>query len=102
MAEEMPEVMIPEGGDSHGQPPAFLQRTLPQGLEPLVELALDLCWTWIHDTDKLWHTVEPEIWRLTQNPWLVLQSVSQERLEELSRSQRYTGELHRVLKAHWD
>ncbi len=102
MAEEMPEVMIPEGGDSHGQPPAFLQRTLPQGLEPLAELALDLCWTWIHDTDKLWHTMDPEIWRLTQNPWLVLQSVSQERLEELSRSPRYSGELHRLLKAHWD
>jgi glycogen phosphorylase len=102
MAEEMPEVTVQAWGDSHKETPPFLQRTLPQGLEPLAELALDLSWTWIHDTDNLWDLMDPEIWRLTRNPWLVLQSVSQERLEELSRSSRYTDEIYRFLQAHWD
>jgi starch phosphorylase len=80
-------------------PSASLLRSLPKALEPLVELALNLCWTWTHTTDGLWHALDPEVWRLTQNPWLVLHTVSQERLEELSRSLRYTGELRRLLRA---
>jgi starch phosphorylase len=83
-------------------PLAPLLRHFPQELEPLIELALNLWWTWGHASDRLWHTLDPEVWRLTQNPWLVLYSVSQERLEELARSPRYTGELRRVLEAHRD
>jgi glycogen phosphorylase len=83
-------------------PSAPLLRSLPGALEPLVELALNLCWTWTHTTDRLWHALDPEVWRLTQNPWLVLHTISQERLEELSRSRRYTGELRRLLRAHRD
>jgi starch phosphorylase len=69
-------------------PSASLLRSLPKALEPLVELALNLCWTWSHTTDGLWRALDSEVWRLTQNSWLVLHTVSQERLEELSRSLR--------------
>jgi starch phosphorylase len=81
---------------------SLLSSSLPAGLEPLTELALNLRWTWNHRHDRLWHSMDPEIWRLTQNPWLVLQSVTQERLEELSMSREYTDELQRVLQAHRD
>src|SRR5919108_1714013 len=80
-------------------PSAPLLRPVLEALERLVELALNLCWTWTHTTHGLWHALDPEVWRLTQNPWLVLHTVSQERLEELSRSLRYTGELRRLLRA---
>ena len=51
--------------------------------EALNEIALDLRWSWSHASDKLWAMLDPEMWALTQNPWLVLQSVSRTRVTEL-------------------
>lgn len=59
-----------------------LNRSLPQGLEGLEELALDLRWTWSHFSDRLWELLDPETWEWTGNPYFLLQSVSQTRLEE--------------------
>jgi len=42
----------------------------------LHELALDLRWSWNHSTDELWRRLDPELWELTHNPWVVLQTVS--------------------------
>ena len=49
--------------------------------DALAELALNLRWSWNHSTDELWGRLDPELWDLTQNPWLILQTVSQEKLE---------------------
>jgi starch phosphorylase len=46
----------------------------------LKELALDLQWSWSRAGDELWERLDPAIWKLTQNPWLILQTVSRERL----------------------
>ena len=40
---------------------AYLPRTLPEELEVLIELALDLRWTWSHAGDALWQTIAPDI-----------------------------------------
>jgi starch phosphorylase len=61
----------------------YFPRTLPAKLKILVEFALDLRWTWSHAGDALWQTIDPTIWQRTQNPWLLLQKVSKERLEAL-------------------
>ena len=50
------------------------------GIEALTELALDLRWSWHHATDELWAELEPELWALTHNPWVVLQTASRTRL----------------------
>lgn len=50
------------------------------GVEALVALALDLRWSWNHSTDDIWEQLGPELWARTQNPWIVLQTVSRERL----------------------
>ena len=47
----------------------------------LQQLALDLRWSWNHATDSLWSTLEPQLWELTHNPWLVLRTVSHQRLQ---------------------
>jgi len=47
----------------------------------LAELALDLRWSWNHAGDEVWEKIDPEIWRLTRNPWVVLQSASRDRIE---------------------
>ena len=59
----------------------FFNRPLPDGLEGLNELALDLRWTWSHFSDRLWERLDPEAWERTGNPYYILQSVSQARLE---------------------
>jgi len=52
-----------------------------RGFEPLAELALDMRWSWNHAADDLWRQLDPTLWNLTHNPWLVLQTVSRDRLE---------------------
>ena len=38
-------------------------------------------WSWNHATDEVWRQLDPELWELTHNPWVVLQTVSRERME---------------------
>ena len=53
------------------------------GFDSLAELALDLRWAWNHATDELWRALDPVLWELTQNPWVVLQTVSRDRLKNV-------------------
>src|ERR1019366_8218779 len=42
-----------------------------EGYDSLTELALDLRWSWNHATDEIWRKLDPALWELTQNPWVV-------------------------------
>ncbi len=53
-----------------------------EGFDCLSELALDLRWSWNHYADDLWRELDPDLWDLTHNPWIVLQTVSRDRLEK--------------------
>ena len=50
------------------------------GFDELAELALDMHSTWNHGADTLWRQLDPVLWELTHNPWLVLQTVVREQL----------------------
>ena len=64
--------------------PAYnLLPTEIEGFDPLAELALDLRSTWNHATDEVWRQLDEELWALTHNPWVVLQTVSRDRIERL-------------------
>jgi glycogen phosphorylase len=80
--------------------PSFLLRSLPEELEPLADLALDLRWTWSHASDELWQALDPELWELTHNPWVMLQSVSQARLEQFAADPSFSAALQRWVTAH--
>ena len=54
-----------------------------EGFDSLVTLALDLRWSWNHATDHVWRQLEPELWELTHNPWVVLQTVSRDKINHL-------------------
>jgi glycogen phosphorylase len=54
-----------------------------EGFDSLVELALDLRWSWNHATDKVWSQLDPSLWEVTRNPWVVLQTVSREQIERM-------------------
>ncbi len=50
------------------------------GFDSLTELALDMRWSWNHATDEVWRQLDPALWGFTQNPWVVLQTVSRDKL----------------------
>lgn len=56
-----------------------------QALDALNRLALDMSWSWNHSADEIWNRLDPELWELTRNPWLILQSMSKRKLETLKR-----------------
>jgi starch phosphorylase len=53
------------------------------GFNSLVELALDLRWSWNHATDEVWRRLDAHLWEVTHNPWAVLQTVSKEQIERV-------------------
>ena len=54
-----------------------------KGFDSLNELALDLHWSWNHATDTIWRQLDPKLWKITHNPWVVLQTASHEQIERL-------------------
>ncbi|MDE3181875.1 MAG: alpha-glucan family phosphorylase [Bacteroidota bacterium] len=51
-----------------------------EGIDSLMELALNMRWSWNHSADKLFKELDPDLWELTRNPWIVLQTVSHDQL----------------------
>jgi starch phosphorylase len=54
-----------------------------EGFDSLAELALDLHWSWNHSTDEVWRQLDSALWEFTQNPWVVLQTVSKDQLKSV-------------------
>jgi glycogen phosphorylase len=65
----------------------------------LVELALDLRWTWSHEADQLWQRIDPDAWAQSRNPWTILQDRSPERLRALAEEPGFAAELQRLSEA---
>src|ERR1700723_3156478 len=51
--------------------------------DALTDLALDLRWSFNHSADQLWEQLDPELWELTHNPWVMLQTVSRGKLQSV-------------------
>ena len=54
-----------------------------EGFDSLAELALDMRSSWNHATDHVWRELDPRLWAFTQNPWVVLQTVSRDQIERV-------------------
>src|SRR5471030_1449702 len=66
--------------------------------DALTDLALDLRWSFNHSADDLWEQLDPELWELTHNPWVLLQTVSREKLQSVTAEpvfQKLLADLHR-------
>jgi starch phosphorylase len=68
------------------------------GFDSLAELALDMRWSWSHYGDKVWRQLDPELWELTQNPWVVLQTVSREKLKNFLANTEFRREVDELLE----
>ena len=60
---------------------AFLPKEV-EGFNALAEFALNMRWSWNHSADEIWRNIDPVLWDLTHNPWVVLQTVSRGQLEK--------------------
>ena len=69
-----------------------------EGVKELADLALDLRNCWDHRTDQLWRRLEPELWALTHNPWVVLQTVSRTKLKSLAADPSYRNKVQKLLR----
>ena len=71
----------------------YFDLNLPAGLEGLADLALDLRWTVRQTTDRIWEMLDADAWERTKNPYLILQNVSQARLEEAAEDEELKKEI---------
>ena len=70
----------------------------PQLEAGLRQLSLDLRWSWNHAADDLWHRLDPELWAVTHNAWVILQTVSRERLNECFADAQFRDKLEQTLR----
>jgi starch phosphorylase len=82
-----------EGRPLRGRPP-----TEVKGFDSLAELALDLRWSWSHATDSVWRQLDPDLWELTQNPWVVLQTVSRDQVERVLAEPAFRNEVDGLVR----
>jgi len=64
----------------------------------LTDLALDLRWAWNHSADTIWEQIDPELWKLTQNAWVVLQTASQRAIREACKDPAFRKKVERMLR----
>ena len=69
-----------------------------EGFSSLAELALDLRWSWNHGADNIWKKLDSALWELTSNPWVVLQTVSREKLKLLLTDPTFRQEVEALLQ----
>jgi len=69
-----------------------------EGFDSLAELALDLRWSWNHATDEVWRQLDPALWEHTQNPWVVLQTASKDKLKSVLANPTFRKQVDDLLR----
>lgn len=76
----------------------FIESRLPEELEPLQEMANNLCWCWSNDATELFKQISPEQWEaLNYNPIAILDQLSMDRAQELLKDKAF---MSLMAKAH--
>src|SRR5512143_2922855 len=70
-----------------------------EGFDSLAELALDMHWYWNHSADEVWKQLDPALWELTHNPWVVLQTVSRDQLQHALGDPAFRNKVNKLLRA---
>ena len=70
-----------------------------EGFYTLAELALDMHSSWNHGADNVWRQLDPTLWELTQNPWVVLHTVSREKLQNVLADPAFRKNVDDLLQA---
>jgi starch phosphorylase len=73
-----------------------------EGFDSLAELALDMRSSWNHATDQVWRQLDPVLWELTHNPWVVVQTVSPEKLQQVLADPAFRKSVDGLIQARRD
>ena len=73
-----------------------------EGFDYLAELALDMRSSWNHATDQVWQQLDPVLWELTHNPWVVLQTVSRDQIERVLADPTFRKNVDDLVQARRD
>ena len=65
----------------------------------MADLALDLRWSWYHGADEVWRQLDPALWEFTQNAWVVLQTVSQDKLRDALADPKFRTKVDALLQS---
>jgi starch phosphorylase len=68
------------------------------GFDELIELALDLRWSWDHSADDMWRPLDPEMWDLTRNPWIILETIAPKKLARLSAEPTFRKRVEKLVQ----
>jgi starch phosphorylase len=68
------------------------------GMDDLVELALDLRWSWDHGADHVWRALNPELWDLTRNPWVILQTMAPSKLGQITGERNFRRQVEELAR----
>src|SRR5678815_5597635 len=82
-----------------GHPIYSLLRAEIEGFDSLEELALDMRWSWNHATDEVWRKLDPGLWEISHNPWVVLQTVSRDQIERVLADPAFRKEVDGLVEA---
>ncbi len=70
---------------------------LPKQLKPLEELSKNLWWVWNSEGKSLFHDIDRDLWRkVGQNPVMLLQQISYERIQEILKDSAMMDRIHDV------
>ncbi len=70
-----------------------------EGVDALKELAIDMRWSWNHSADEVWRQLDPDLWDMTHNPWVVLQTISRDKLHSLLTDPDFKRQIDALLKS---
>lgn len=71
-----------------------------EGGNDLIELALNLSWSWNHRTDKIWEQLDAALWEQTRNPWIVIKTVSRDKLKAALSDPNFRKQVEDLVKAN--
>jgi starch phosphorylase len=76
-----------------------VEANLPKAIERLRELAMNLRWSWDHETVALFRRVDGALWEDCRNPVYMLGHTQQDRLEAAARDSAFLAHYERVLES---
>ena len=93
----MVSTLMADGASAGDQTYGLMPRGI-DGLDSLIELALDLRSSWNHATDTVWSQLDSTLWEVTHNPWVVLQTVSRDKLEQVLGDSAFRSDVDRLVQ----
>jgi hypothetical protein len=87
---------LPELGISIDQ---VTQQLEDEGVEKFNQPFDKLMETLAHSTDEVWRQLDPELWKITHNPWVVLQTASRDKIERVLADPIFRKNVDRLIDA---